>query len=222
MVFENRMSTSVTVFVLLAVVGLCACQGEGGERDRAPAQVATDTLERQSVLVGRESVSGLEALHDTVHARALRGDTLGLLRIFVRDSVYREVVWPTQPSYEPDRPEMWMLVSGMNKANSNKGLRRLLGDLADPGDLADFANEGAVKPRVPVFSRKEVAGGVVYAREKSMLVRGELSLFAAALCRDDGCQVMTYANAGFAGKPRGGGSDSEDHQVNDFSRPQAP
>lgn len=222
MVFENRMSTSVTVFVLLAVVGLCACQGEGGERDRAPAQVATDTLERQSVLVGRESVSGLEALHDTVHARALRGDTLGLLRIFVRDSVYREVVWPTQPSYEPDRPEMWMLVSGMNKANSNKGLRRLLGDLADPGDLADFANEGAVKPRVPVFSRKEVAGGVVYAREKSMLVRGELSLFAAALCRDDGCQVMTYANAGLAGKPRGGGSDSEDHQVNDFFRPQVP
>jgi len=196
MPFKNRTSIApVVTFAFLAACALFAC---GDARDAVPSRgelraAAADAEAHQSSLVGSERVTGLKALHDTVHVRALRGDTLGLLRLFVRDSVYRAIVWPSQPSYEPDRPEMWMLVGGMNKANSNKGLRRL---------LADVSEAGAVKPRLPLFTRKEVAGGVVHSREKRELVRGELSLFAAALCQDDGCQVLTYANAGLVGKPR--------------------
>lgn len=215
MPFKNRApvaSALAVIPVFLAVFGLFACSEA---RDAASArgvarEGTTDSLPPQSSIVGAESVRGLEALHDTVHARAWRGDTLGLLRLFVRDSVYHTVVWPTQPSYEPDRPEMWMLVSGMNKANSNKGLRRLLADVRDAG---------VAKPRVPVFTRKEVAGGVVHAREKRDLIRGELSLFAAALCQGDGCQVLTYSNAGLVGKPRDDDSEVPEMKADESIRP---
>lgn len=201
--FERRAALArptlfTAVFAAVFAVGVVACKdgrtvpGDQGEV-RTAASVGT-----QAPLVGSESVRGFAALHDTVYARALRGDTLGLLRLFVRDSLYREVVWPTQPSYEPERDDVWMLVSGMNKANSNKGLRRLLADIGEPGHA---------RPALPAFSRKDVEGGALYAREKSELTRGELSLFAAALCLEGKCQVLTYANAGTVGKKRDAEAD---------------
>lgn len=195
---------------LLLAFTFVACGDSRPDKGSPQAGVRGGEAPVQSPLVGSESVQGLQALHDTVHARAVRGDTLGLLRLFVRDSVYRALVWPTQPSYEPDRDEVWMLVGGMNKANSNKGLRRL---------LADLEGGGSQRPPLPAFTLKEVEGGMLHAREKSELARGELSLFAAALCLGDHCQVLTYANAGMAGKQR---DPQEGEPAPKESEPDAP
>lgn len=206
------MPSSMRSFVAAAALaflsaGFSGC-GKKSEDGGAPRPVP-EPAPAQSPLVGSESVASLRALHDTVYARASRGDTLGLLRLFVRDSVYRAVVWPTQPSYEPDRDEVWMLVSGMNKANSNKGLRRLLSDVG----------LDAAAPKAPEFNAKDVDGGKVHSREKRELRPGELSLFAAALCRESGCQVLTYANAGRVGQ---GGQISGSGDIPDSGDFEAP
>ena len=204
---SNILSLFAAGSLVLLSAGLSGC-GKKAD-DRAKSRPAPESAPVQSSLVGSESAVSLQVLHDTVYARALRGDTLGLLRLFVRDSVYRAVVWPTQPSYEPDRDEVWMLVSGMNKANSNKGLRRLLADIE-----LDAAAHG-----IPEFKVKDVAGGKVHSREKRELRPGELSLFAAALCREGGCQVLTYANAGRVGQ---GGQISGSEDIPDSGDFEAP
>lgn len=164
----------------LAALTLSACGRKSAEENPGA----------QSPLVGSEFVADLAALHDTVAARAARGDTVGLVRILVNDSTYRRVVWPTTPAFDSTREEMWNFAIGLHKANSVKGLRRLLADIAQPesGD-----------PVVPAFGLQPVAGGLLhYAPRRERDERG-LRLFGSALCLEDGCQVLSYAQGGFKG-----------------------
>src|SRR5690606_33602832 len=124
-------------------------------------------------------------------ARAVRGDTLGLLRVLVSDSLYRTVVWPVSPAYEPDREEVWKLVTSMHKANSNKGLRRLLHDIGLP--------ESGPVLRLPL-GETAVEGGILHELAKTEKTAGGLVLFASALClQNTGCQVLSYAQGGNRG-----------------------
>ncbi len=170
-------------FSMLALAGLLAACGS--DRREAEAQP-------QSPLVGSETVTGITALHDTVYARALRGDTVGMVRVLVNDSVYRARIWPTSASYDPDRESVWEFVISMHKANSTKGLRRLMGDVLEP-------SHGS--PVFPVFEPTEIEGGTVYHAPKRELDRGGLRLFGSALCIEGTCQVISYNQGGVKGGP---------------------
>lgn len=174
--------------------------GCGKSDDKAKVDSAVSKSVVQSSLIGSESVANLAALHDTVAARAARGDTVGLLRLMVNDAVYRTVVWPTMPSYEPEREEVWNLVMSMHKPNSNKGLRRLLHDIVQ--------SESGPVIRLPL-TPTSVEGGVLHEIAKTTPTDTRLTgvaLFGSALCLDaSGCQVLSYAQGG----QRGPGAPAE-------------
>jgi|GEM_PF-5207330 len=178
------------VSALVTGCGKSDTKADAPKTDSASSQPTA----KQSPLIGSESVVDLTSLHDTVAARAARGDTVGLLRLMVNDSVYRAVVWPTMPSYEPEREEVWNLVMSMHKPNSNKGLRRLLHDIAQP--------ESGPVIHLPL-SATPVQGGQLHEIAKTAQVDRKLAgvaLFGSALCRDGaGCQVLSYAQGGQRG-----------------------
>jgi hypothetical protein len=186
-----RMSGMAAVVACATLLAACGKSGNTANRAAAapPAKSAG-----QSSLIGSERVVDLAALHDTVAARAARGDTVGLLRLMVNDSVYRAVVWPTMPSYEPGREEVWNLVMSMHKPNSNKGLRRLLHDIAQP--------EAGPVIRLPL-TPKPVEGGRLHESAKATPNTPSLTgvvLFGSALCLEtSGCQVLSYAQGGQRG-----------------------
>lgn len=182
-------SKALSLLALVLAGILAACGGEGRRPEESPAPQARSTT--QSPIVGSETVTGLEALHDTVHARALRGDTLGLLRILVNDSVYRTHVWPVSDAYE-DREEVWNFVIGLHKANSVKGMRRLLSDIL-------VAANGKVG--FPKFGTSGIPGGVLHYAPKGERERGAVRLFGSALCLDGACQVLSYNQGGMKGGP---------------------
>jgi hypothetical protein len=168
---------------ILGILGVIGCRSGGGNE--------TAKVVVQSPLIGSEKVGDLASLHDSVAARASRGDTLGLLKLMVNDSVYRAVVWPSTPSYEPEREEVWDFVMAMHKSNSNKGLRRLIHDIAQP-------EAGAVirLPLVPV----PVRGGILHELAKTSKTESGVVVFASALCLENvGCQVLSYAQGGQRG-----------------------
>lgn len=201
----NFIRYSMVIVSGISLILLLAACGKGREvDDAAPAQAAGLQSRAQSPLIGSEYGSNLASLRDTVEARALRGDTLGLLLLMVNDSVYKEVVWPTTPSYEPEREEVWNLVMSMHKANSNKGLRRLMHDILQP-------EEGPVLR--PALETSETKNGVLYSLPKTTSTGPGVMLFGSALCltKADGqeCQVLSYSQGGGRGGVRGAVSDAE-------------
>lgn len=144
----------------------------------------------RAAVPGAEFAADLQALTDTVAARAARGDTVGLVRVMASDSAYRKNVYPLSPAYSATSENAFEFVIGMNKANSGKGLRRLLYDLQSaPGAPA------AAAP-LDTFPAAE---GVVFAAARNLRgVRGMI-FWSSALCRLAGCQVVSYARAGRAG-----------------------
>jgi len=181
-------TTRIILACGLVLAGLTAC---GKSAEKSTDKVQSEKPVAQSPLIGSDRVSDLASLHDTVSARALRGDTLGLLRLMVNDSVYREVVWPVMPAYEPDREEVWNLVMSMHKSNSNKGLRRLMHDIVQPesGDVL----------RLPL-GKTPVVGGILYEIAKTEKTESGIVLFGSALCLEaSGCQVLSYAQGGQRG-----------------------
>ncbi len=166
------------VYSLITALFLAAC----GKAREAPVV--------QSPLVGSETVTGLNALQDTVMARALRQDSLGLLRITLNDESYRMHVWPVSVAYEPDREEVWNFVNGIHKANSLKGMRRLMADIRIP-------DHGPVE--TPDFQKIEVSGGTLYFAAKRERERGGIRMFGSALCLGEACQVVSYNQGGAKG-----------------------
>jgi hypothetical protein len=155
----------------------------------------------QSEVVGSEKIRGVVALYDSVHVRALRGDTLGLVTVLVSDSMYRHGVWPATPSYDPEREEVWNLVIGMHKANSTKGLRRMLLDLQQYHDELI---------ETPDFKQEAVPAGILYHAPKRERERGGLRLFGSALCdSEEMCQVLSYNQGGMKGGPVENDTESE-------------
>jgi hypothetical protein len=190
MVF-NRPVTTKYPLALLATTILCGMVACGKSQDQTEKPAPSSDRSVQSSLVGSEWVADLSALHDTVEARAARADTLGLLQLMVNDSVYREVVWPTTPSYEPEREEVWNLVMSMHKSNSNKGLRRLLHDIGHPesGDVLRLA-----------LAPTDFGGGQIHELAKTSRTGSGVVLFGSALCVDTrGCQVISYGQGGQRG-----------------------
>jgi hypothetical protein len=183
------------------LLAACGKTREAGEAVPSPQSNPPAT---QSFLIGSEQTPDLASLQDTVEARALRGDTLGLLRLMVNDSVYRTVVWPTTPSYEPEREEVWNLVMSMHKANSNKGLRRLMYDILQPEDGPALR---------PALGATEIPGGTLHALPKTTRTSGGVMLFGSALCLTKAtgqeCQVLSYSQGGARGGSREDAADAE-------------
>lgn len=170
----------------LCAVLLSAC---GGDREKAEA--ASRETPRAGTL-GTDGAPDLEALRDTVIARARRGDAPGLVRLMVDDSAYRHRVYPASPAYDPDQEGVFDLVLGMHKANTAKGLRRLLADVRDTARAAaGFLNEE--------FRGTEVTGGVLYESAERPGARG-IRPFGSALCAEGVCRVLSFSRAGFQGK----------------------
>ena len=172
--------------VVLSAALFAACGPERGSSSSPPSSSPTD-----SARTGSERVAGVVALLDTVSARARRGDTPGLLRVQVDDVTYRAHVWPLSATYEPAREEVWDFVIGLHKANSSKGLRRLLSDIDAPHP---------VEIESPEFAVVEIPGGTLHMAAKRDRARdGSVRLFGSALCLESGCQVVSY-NQGGSGK----------------------
>ena len=189
--FNRAVKPAVTIPGLIAiplVLFVFAGCGRSHEASKAgpPGKAAA-----QSPLIGSHRAADLTALLDSVEARALRGDTLGLLRLFVNDSDYKNHVWPTTPSYEPDRPEVWNFVMSLHKANSNKGLRRMMYDILEP----------AAGPALrPSFVAKPVPGGTLHESGQAAEMERGVLLFGSALCLEGlGCQVLSFSRAGQKG-----------------------
>lgn len=154
---------------------------EAEDRSRMPKS-------RKSSVLGSESVHGLEALRDTVLARATRSDTLGLLRLQIDDSVYRAIVYPLSPVYDSAREEVFRFVLDMHKSNSNKGLRRFLQDAE------------SIQSALPAeYEIVAVPDGFMYRNPAFKLTAPGLRVFGSALCLSGKCQVLSYANAGKLG-----------------------
>jgi hypothetical protein len=146
---------------------------------------ARDAGAKEPPITGDATVS-LEALADSVRARAARGDTAGLFRLQVDDSTFRHYVYPASPAYDSSRPEVFAFVLSMHKSNSLKGVGRVLHDLVV---------DTAARVASPVFAESLPARGArLYTGFRPDPSR--LQPFGSALCRAGGCQVVSYGGAG--------------------------
>lgn len=155
--------------------------GSAGASGRIEATTAPDSA---NPLPGRDSVAGLQALADTVRARALRGDTLGLIRLLIDDTLFRRHVWPSSPAYDPTRESVFQFVRGMDKANNAKGLRRMLHDVQTLG--------ASGVPDAIAFDTTPAAGGTLYILKPVRSVR----LFGGALAVNGVYRVLNYSESG--------------------------
>lgn len=154
--------------------------GMEAARSRAAAPPAAAV----SPITGQESAASLQALADTVRARALRGDTLGLIRLLIDDTLFRRHVWPASPAYDPARESAFQFVRGMDKANNAKGLRRMLYDVQSLGP--------AGVPDSIACDTVAAAGGALYVLKP---VRG-VRLFGGALAVNGAYRVLNYSESG--------------------------
>jgi hypothetical protein len=186
---------SKIVFLALAAL-LAACGGKEKPAGK-PAEHAdrpADSASGQSSLVGSERAPDLAALADSVRARALRGDTVGLVRLMLNDAEYRAFIYPVSPAYDSSREEVYRFVSGMHKANSIKGLKRLLADAREPASATSAAGD---------FDARGIPGGVLHEAAEAAPNTSGFRPFSAVFCRPEGCQVVSFAEAGAYGDARG-------------------
>jgi hypothetical protein len=168
----------------LVVFGLAACGRKETEKSSA-RPLARDTTR----ILGLDAAPDLAALRDTVRARGLRGDTLGLVRIMQDDSSYRREIYPLSEAYDPENEENFRFILGMHKANSVKGLKRLLRDIQDTVANGSILDEG--------FKSTATAGGT---QHETRLSRDPgIRLFGSAFCGADGCRVVSFSEAGASG-----------------------
>jgi predicted small lipoprotein YifL len=173
------------LWAVMLAFGLAAC-GEKGPGKNPNAAPARDTTR----ILGLDAAPDIGALRDTVRARALRGDTLGLVRILQDDSAYRREIYPLSEAYDAKNEETFRFVLGMHKANSVKGLKRLLRDIRDTASGGGVLNEG--------FDSTATAGGLQF--ETRISRAPGIRLFGSAFCGADGCRVVSFAEAGTSGE----------------------
>ena len=148
-----------------------------------PIEPSSESRPVATPITGQESAGSLKALADSVRLRALRGDTLGLIRLLIDDSLFRRHVWPASPSFD-ERENAFQFVRGMDKANSAKGLRRMLHDVQSLG--AGGIPESVSVDTVPVKD------GVVHTVKPIDGVR----LFGGALEVNGAFRVLNYSESG--------------------------
>jgi hypothetical protein len=135
-------------------------------------------------LLGTDSVAGIHALLDTVEARLLRGDTVGLVRLMLDDSAWRTHVYPATSGYDPASEDAFQFLLGMHKANSAKALRRVLGDIRKPDSTPAVVLRALDSVPAP--------GGMFYE-----IRPGEgLRPFGSAFCSGGSCKVATFGQPG--------------------------
>jgi len=177
---------------MLAIV-LSGCREERASTGRdqavrpaiAPsvAEAPPDSGRKKPTIMGTDSVAGLSALQDTVRARAMRGDTVGLVRLMAGDSAYRRHIYPHSPAFDPNREEVFNFILTMHKANNAKGLRRLLGSLHADSGRTFYRSAGVDSLPTP--------GGMIYRTRASDTLR----LFSEAIRQGDWIRVVSYSGA---------------------------
>ncbi|MDQ3002809.1 MAG: hypothetical protein M3Y08_16295 [Fibrobacterota bacterium] len=174
---------AASIFVALAL--FLQNRGGTGIGTAVPKPIAPSSESRPAVtpITGQESAGSLKALADSVRVRALRGDTLGLIRLLIDDTLFRRHVWPASPSFD-ERENTFQFVRGMDKANSAKGLRRMLHDVQSLG--AGRTPESLSVDSVPVKD------GVVHTVKPTDGVR----LFGGALEVNGAFRVLNYSESG--------------------------
>ena len=190
------MRSNLAILALSMLLAACGSKEKPVEKSSSGKSVDSTraSASAQSPLVGSESLPDLATLADSVRVRALRGDTVGLVRLMLNDSAYREFLYPVAPAYDSSREEVFRFVAGMHKANSIKGLKRLLMDVRD-------ASNGAPGPGT--FDARPIPGGVLHEATAPSRSASGVRLFSAAFCRPQGCQVASFAEAGAYGNGRG-------------------
>jgi hypothetical protein len=187
------MPSKLAILVFAAFLAACGKE-KPAEKSPAGPDSSRAAASGQSRLVGSERAADLAALEDSVRVRALRGDTVGLVRLMLNDTEYREFIYPVSPAYDSSREEVFKFVAGMHKANSIKGLKRLLADARDPS--AGVSGAGS-------FGARAIPGGVLHEAIATSAGASGFRLFSAAFCRPEGCQVVSFAEAGAHGGGRG-------------------
>lgn len=157
-----------------------------------PAQaVVADTGKKPApgYLLGTDSAPDIRALLDTAETRLRRGDTVGLVRLMVDDSAYRRHIFPTSSAFDTSSEEAFRFVLSMHKANSAKGLRRVLTDARKPDSPPPVFLRGLDSVPVP--------GGMIYH-----VLSGEgLRPFGTALRIGASCRIATFAQPGSTRRP---------------------
>lgn len=164
-----------------------------------PAQGKPDSVSREAIgaaadsnaapgkksapgsLLGTDSVPDVLTLLDTVEARLRRGDTVGLVKLMLDDSAYRRHIFPTSQAYDPSSEEAFKFVLGMHKANSAKGLRRVLNSVQRPDSVKAVILRSLDSVSVP--------GGMIYQVRQGEGVRP----FGTALKTGTACRIATFA-----------------------------
>lgn len=182
----------LSVAVFLARRSGSIAPAPAASANSAPVHPKTESAPPQVIpITGQDSAGSLQTLADSVRVRALRGDTLGLIRLLIDDTLFRRHVWPVSPAYD-EREDAFRFVRGMDKANSAKGLRRMLHDVQTLG--AGGVPESVSADTLPV------AKGVVYTLKPTDGVR----LFGGALEVNGAYRVLNYSESGSS---RSGESD---------------
>lgn len=172
---------------------LPAPSASGAAASPASAAAASDTAPkaRPGHLLGRDSARDIQSLLDTAIARIRRRDTVGLVRLMVDDSAWRLHLWPVSNAYDPKSEDAFQFVLAMHKANSAKGLRRVLADAVKPDSTpATFLR---------VLEDESLPGATLYHVMPGDGVRP----FGSALCAGSACRIATFAQPGARSRGRG-------------------
>lgn len=172
---------------LMLMTTLLGClekkDGDPKKEPMDPVPAAQPEKEKPPSIMGTDSVPTLAALHDTILARAKRGDTVGLVRLMADDSAYKQHVYPLSSAYDPNRPEVFRFVLTMHKANNAKGLRRLLGAMQrDSGKTVSTPSE---------LDSLAIPGGMIYRTRPSDTFRN----FSEAVRQGSRIHVVSYSGA---------------------------
>jgi hypothetical protein len=134
--------------------------------------------------LGRDSAPDIESRLDSASARIRRRDTIGLVRLMVDDSAWRRHLWPVSNAYDPKSENAFQFVLAMHKANSAKGLRRVLADAVKP--------DSTPAPLLRVVEIEILPGATLH----HVLPGNGVRPFGSALCVASACRIATFAQPG--------------------------
>jgi hypothetical protein len=194
MLFNSRVKSAF----LLLPLGFFACKQEAASpSDKAsPEKVMTEKTETVSPksapvpVVGTDRTRDVQSLIDTVEARLLRSDTVGLVRLMVDDSAYRRHIFPISSAYDSASEDAFKFVLGMHKANSAKGLRRVLAEVQRATEMQKPGDKPLSVTRD--LDSLPVPGGMLYQSRTGSGIRP----FGTALQVGSVCRIATFGHPG--------------------------
>lgn len=187
----------------MILMALCACGQKSPEKPAAQNSVflkdSTVKIAPRSV-VGTDSAGNIRSLLDTVIARLQRRDTVGLVRLLVDDSTYRRHLFPISSAYDSTSEEAFKFVLGMHKANSAKGLRRVLAEVEKAeGMLGVNGIKGTAKQSIDFITELDSThfpGGMLFQTHQGEGIRP----LGTALCVQGACRIATFGHPGSQGE----------------------